>query len=423
VSNSFYQEFDTATLPGNRPNDYRTPFQVDRDRIIYSSAFRKLQSKTQVFLSGEYDFYRTRLTHSIEVAQIGRSICHFLQSQKDGPLQENFFVDADLVEAICLAHDLGHPPFGHAGERKLHELMDGYGGFEGNAQTLRLLTEIIYANEESGTYGMLPTRAFLDGVLKYKTLLSETPGAKNHFIYDEQEAFRNFALGGDTLPAGLESGAKLNGFRSLECQIMDWADDTAYSLNDIIDGVRAGFLTFEKIEKWATKTSQPKETSRWMRELQESVRKDNLEAVFSRKIGACIRACSLQPRDNALAAHTNRYAFQLVITQDVQDEVDFYKRMAFDIIFRSSQLLQTELKGGKILEQMFAAFHENYLEPPKHPVRVLPVLVENLLASESSETGKRRRICDHLAGMTDGLARRTWKRLFDPDFASIVDLG
>lgn len=423
MSNSFYQEFDTATLPGNRPQDYRTPFQIDRDRIIYSSAFRKLQSKTQVFLSGEYDFYRTRLTHSIEVAQIGRSICHFLRTREGGPLREDFYVDGDLVEAICLSHDLGHPPFGHAGERTLHQLMQGHGGFEGNAQTLRLLTEIIYANEESGAYGMSPTRAFLDGVLKYKTLWREIPEAKNHFIYDEQESCRNFVFGGTELPAGLEPGKSLNAFRSLECQIMDWADDTAYSLNDIIDGVRAGFLTFEKVEKWAAKTSQPESTAAWMRELHESVRRDNLEAVFSRKIGACIRACSLQSIENALSARTNRYAFRLVIAAEVQAEVDFYKRMAIDIIFRSSQLLQTELKGGKILEQLFAAFAENYLASPEYPVRVLPTLVENLLDRESSESGKRRRLCDHLAGMTDGLARRTWKRLFDPDFASIVDLG
>src|SRR5271154_5073838 len=105
MNNRFYKGFDRATYGGKRKTDYRNPFQIDRDRIIHAHAFRKLQSKTQVFLSGEYDFYRTRLTHSIEVAQIGRSICHYLRSQA-GPLRGDFFIDSDLVEAICLAHDL-----------------------------------------------------------------------------------------------------------------------------------------------------------------------------------------------------------------------------------------------------------------------------------------------------------------------------
>src|SRR5262245_66199947 len=134
MQNSFYRDFDKAVWKGPRSSgDHRTPFQRDRDRVIHTSAFRRMQGKTQVFLSGEFDFYRTRLTHSLEVAQIGRSICSFLK-QTSPFLNEEFFVDPDLVEAICLTHDLGHSPFGHAGERTLHELMKFFGGFEGNAQ-------------------------------------------------------------------------------------------------------------------------------------------------------------------------------------------------------------------------------------------------------------------------------------------------
>ena len=179
AGNAFYKEFDLEPLPGgNRPSDYRTPFQIDRDRIIHSAAFRKLQSKTQVYLSGEYDFYRTRLTHSIEVAQIGRSICAFLNGNSE-QLNSDFHIDSDLVEACCLSHDLGHPPFGHGGERTLHRLFSSIGGFEGNAQTLRLMTDTLY---QSGGRrgGMSPTRAFLDGVLKYKATYSEKGDPKNH---------------------------------------------------------------------------------------------------------------------------------------------------------------------------------------------------------------------------------------------------
>src|SRR5216117_2836932 len=138
MQNRFYNAFDSETFGAPRKTDYRNAFQIDRDRIIHAHAFRKLQSKTQVFLSGEYDFYRTRLTHSLEVAQIGRSICHFVQARDASPLRDDYHLDADLVEAVCLSHDLGHPPFGHGGERKLHEMMEEHGGFEGNAQTLRL---------------------------------------------------------------------------------------------------------------------------------------------------------------------------------------------------------------------------------------------------------------------------------------------
>src|SRR5258708_30209303 len=113
MTTEFYGAFDSETPRGERKTDYRTAFQIDRDRIIHAHAFRKLQSKTQVFLSGEYDFYRTRLTHSMEVAQIGRSICHFLRTQ-GGALQDDFHIDTDLVEAVCLAHDLCPPPFGHS---------------------------------------------------------------------------------------------------------------------------------------------------------------------------------------------------------------------------------------------------------------------------------------------------------------------
>ncbi|MCK5077794.1 MAG: HD domain-containing protein, partial [Calditrichia bacterium] len=120
--NTFYNDFDIKTIEPRKmsENDYRTVFQIDRDRIIYSSAFRRLQSKTQVFLSGEYDFYRTRLTHSLEVAQIAKAIGQFL-FQSSSELNSEFYIDLDLIEAIALTHDIGHPPFGHTGEKVLQE--------------------------------------------------------------------------------------------------------------------------------------------------------------------------------------------------------------------------------------------------------------------------------------------------------------
>src|SRR3954471_18921255 len=263
MQNRFYNAFDSEPLGGNRKSDYRTPFQIDRDRIIHAHAFRKLQSKTQVFLSGEYDFYRTRLTHSMEVAQIGRSICHYLRTE-GGPMRDDFYVDSELVEAFCRAPDPGHPPFGHSGERTLQELMMKWGGFEGNAQTLHLLTETIYQNE-AGVRGMAPTRALLDGVLKYKKLFREFPAPPtNHFLYDPQERHRAFVFGHAAIPAELHAAEKINALKSVECQIMDWADDAAYSLNDIVEGVKAGFVTLKRIEKWATDEAIEPEPRPWL---------------------------------------------------------------------------------------------------------------------------------------------------------------
>ena len=422
MTNRFYSAFDEETLGVFLKNDYRTAFQVDRDRVIHAHAFRKLQSKTQVFLSGEYDFYRTRLTHSMEVAQIGRSICHYLLS-RGGPLTPDFHIDGDLVESVCLSHDLGHPPFGHSGERTLQELMKPYGGFEGNAQTLHLLTETIYQDEAS-VRGMSPTRALLDGVLKYKKLHREFPQAPtNHFLYDPQVIYRDFVFGGAAIPDGLHTGEALNGFKSIECQIMDWADDAAYSLNDIVDGVKAGFLTIDRIESWAAGEGIDAEGQFHLETLFAAIRSDRLESVFADKIGGFITACRLRPRENFMSARTHRYAFELVIAPEALREAAFFKKMANDIIFESPQLQQIEHKARKVLFSLWESCWRNYVEKGGRVIHILPPRVGRLIDAEPEVAGKARRICDWLAGLTDGMIVRTYKRLNDPDFGSIRDLS
>src|ERR1700743_3171586 len=157
MSDDFYRPFDRAYLCNEanreRKPDYRSIFHGDRDRVMFSSSFRRLQAKTQVFQAGEYDFYRTRLTHSLEVSRIAESIAIWLRRA-----HPEVQVDTQLLEAISLAHDIGPPPFGHAGERVLNKLMKKYGGFEGNAQTLRILTRTIYDGTK-GRNGMHPSRA------------------------------------------------------------------------------------------------------------------------------------------------------------------------------------------------------------------------------------------------------------------------
>ncbi|MSU46090.1 MAG: dNTP triphosphohydrolase [Lacunisphaera sp.] len=415
MRNSFYNAFDLQEWGSARKPDYRSPFQIDRDRIIHAHAFRKLQSKTQVFLSGEYDFYRTRLTHSMEVAQIGRSICAYLISRGD-PLTDDFYIDADLVEACALAHDMGHPPFGHSGERTLQELMKRRGGFEGNAQTLQLLCETIYQNE-SGVKGMQPTRALLDGVLKYKKLYTEfaTPPL-SHFIYDSQAPVRDWVFGGAKIPGNLMRDHALNDFKSVECQIMDWADDAAYSLNDIVDGVRAGFLTVERVERWADGETIGAAEQRHLDTLFDALRRNRLENTLSHKIGVFIQACRLRARDNFMAETTNRYKWELVVDETALNEAAFFKKMANDIIFESPQLEQLEHKARVVLMALYNAIWENYAERNERVIRILQPNVSRLIEAEKTQDGKARRICDFLAGQTDGMVVRTYRRLFDPEF-------
>ena len=417
--NRFYNAFDLETQ-SSRPapeSEYRTAFQIDRDRIIHTSAFRRLQSKTQVFLSGEYDFYRTRLTHSIEVAQIGRSICGWLQ-QNNVALDFESFIDPDLVECACLAHDLGHPPFGHTGERTLHRLMHPYGGFEGNAQTLRLLTQTLFSERKQG---ISPTRALLDAVLKYKTLKAETPEAKNHYLYDDQEPVLDFTLGGEAFPVELTPGEDRNAFRSIECQIMDWADDTAYSLNDLADGIHAGFITGTKLEAWAEKNSPTGQDAEQVTFLIKAIRENRVEGRLNRAIGTFIRATSLRPTANFLSNQTQRHQWRLDIVPEVKAQAALNKRIAYELVFSSPQLQQLDHKADFILTRMFEVLRDRYIERTSSPLHLLPADLESDVESAPDAPKRARLICDWIASMTDRFAFRTYRRLFDADFGSITD--
>ncbi|MGF1483719.1 MAG: dGTP triphosphohydrolase [Opitutales bacterium] len=424
---AFYCDFDTATFedggPGRgREADTRSPFQIDRDRVVFAYPFRALQSKTQVFQTGEYDFYRTRLTHSLEVARIGRSLCEALRQQNPAVT-----LDADLVEAICLAHDLGHPPFGHIGERKLNTLMADFGGYEGNAQTARILTHLIYRRRNGQPRGMSPTRAFLDGVLKYKRLRGECAEAcpEHHFLYDGQAALRAFVCGDAVQPRDEAHLA-----RSLECQVMDWADDTAYSLHDIMDGIEAGFLTLERLGQWhaaAQSGDQPlaPEEELWFDKLIGLIERDSVVPALSAKIGDFIRAVRLEPRDHPLTPRSQRYRWQLTVDPKVARECRLYQRIALELIFKSPGIQQTEFKGGFILERLFQALAEHYLGDSSKTDRLalLPAAETAFIHAAGDDSSDRaRRLCDCVASLTDRMAIRTYRRLFDPDFGSITDL-
>jgi dGTPase len=423
VKNRFYTDFDTEWIGRGQSKNVkgRTPFEQDRDRIIYSPAFRRLQNKTQVFLSGEFDFYRTRLTHSMEVSQIGRSIVNHL-NRSAAVLSDDFRIDQDLVESICLAHDIGHPSFGHAGEEALNELMMESGGFEGNAQNLRILVDLFYRDKTQWS-GMNPTRAFLDGLLKYKTLFSDSEKQRNHFIYDFQKDILDFVSPDIRFSTIFENEKELNSFKSLECRIMDWADDIGYSVHDIDDGIRAGFITIKKVRNWmnAKETEYTGNDTAFLEGLCRAIADDSFSQFLARLIGQFIHATTLIERNNPLAERTNRYRYDISIEQDSKNLCKLLKILSISLVFHTPQVHQLEYKGGEILRKLFTVIEAEYVGQISSKYRLLPEHYHKAIAM-GDEHEQRRMLCDYLSGMTDGFVVRTYKRLFDPDFGSIIDL-
>lgn len=422
MKNTFYKEFDFARIKkSNRESDYRNPFQIDRDRIIHSSEFRRLQGKTQVFLPGEYDFYRTRLTHSIEVAQIGRSICNYLLATEKNILSDEYFIDPDLVEACCLAHDLGHPPFGHAGERTLNRLMKKYGGFEGNGQTLRLISKIFYKRNDEHR-GMNPCRAFVDGILKYKATFSDFNNPDNHFVYDEDKELLQFVFGKVNYKSKLKTPEKLNSFQSIECQIMDWADDTAYAINDLVDSISGGFITIAKLSQWQNGQKLSRLQTEIVEEIIEWIKKGNFKAKFGSQIGLFVRSCSLKERKTFMDEFTNRYKYTLSIPQEIIERANIYKKISVDLVFKSSALHQIEFKGNSMIENIFNLFEKNYVTKLGN-TKLLPDFNDKIIRKEKSKKVRARMICDYISGSTDSYAIRMYRRLFDIEYSALTDLA
>lgn len=415
--NEFYTQFDVETFEERSSPGYRTHFQQDRDRIVHTSAFRRMQAKTQIFKSGEYDFYRTRLTHSLEVAQIGRSICSYLRG--NSKLTPTYHLDEDLIEACCLAHDIGHPPFGHAGETSLNRLMADCGGFEGNAQTLRLIGQTIFS-EGSGRRGMSPTRAFADGVLKYKDTWAT--GKVNHFLYTDQACFLEFVAG----EASSSAVAKTK--QSIECQVMDWADDVAYCLGDLMDGVRSRFIGVQSVEEWASGESVSSESQELLDRICKALRERTLSRCLAVLYGELVEAVSLSDsNDKTMRSLTNRYSFNLDILPSAQDLVRTLKKLSRELVFSTAQVKQLEVKADNMLRQLFGTYEEHYwasTKPDKDTFRLLPsnAHVQVMQIPRADAESRARLICDHLSGMSDEFAVRTYRRMFDPDFGSLVDL-
>ncbi len=346
------------------PAPNRTDFQRDRDRIIHCTAFRRLEYKTQVFVNHEGDLFRTRLTHSLEVAQIGRAIARTLR------------LNEDLVEAVSLAHDLGHTPFGHAGQDALAECMQPHGGFEHNLQSLRVVDEL---EERYGAFnGLNLTFESREGILKHCSL----ENARKLGPLGERFLFRRQP--------------------SLEAQIANLADEIAYNNHDIDDGLRSQLISLEQLEAVPlfarhaapVRAQFPGIAERRM--IHETVRRMintlivDLTEESSRRIVAAAPASIEDVRQSAPL---------IAFSWSLRAEADELKRFLHDNLYRHYRVMRMTTKAKRIVRELFAAFYD---EP-----RLLPVDHQARAAQD-----KARAIADYVAGMTDRYAIREHRRLY-----------
>jgi dGTPase len=343
---------------------YRTRYQRDRDRVIHTTAFRRLEYKTQVFIITEGDYYRTRLTHTIEVAQIGRTIARALQANED------------LTEAICLAHDLGHGPFGHSGEETLNQLMADHGGFDHNHQSLRIVEQLEHRFPDFK--GLNLSWEVREGIMKH-----------------ESEYDRGLAFAFDPDKRG-----------TLECQIVNAADEIAYSTADLDDGFRSGMIT----------PSQLSDVSIWQEVIEElgidpciSFSDMDRHRIIRRLVGNEVTDLIQATNDVLLANNVQsvdaiRDLPSNVVTysEAMQTKNRELKDFLYENLYRHWRVMRMASKAYRFLTQLFAL----YVEEP----RLLPWETQARLENEAIY----RVVCDYIAGMTDRYALREYQKLFDP---------
>lgn len=433
--------------PWVRPKDVRSDWSRDYARVIHSAAFRRLQTKTQVLGLGEGDFYRTRLTHSMEVAQIGMGIVNILGCKYVNKEEIcKSLPDTSLMNAICLSHDLGHPPFGHGGEVALNVCMRNYGGFEGNGQTLRILSKL---DKYSDGYGLNPTRRLLLGVLKYPVSysvavnddaygpLDQVHGfskAKSQkppkcyldsekdvvdwildpFISSEREYFTSLTKSYDKK----HHKANCKGF---DTSIMELADDISYSLHDFEDSLALGMI----------KESDWREQMKGKEELFHDLLYSNMK--FEALTKSLFSEQSHEQRKNAIGALINSLMTRVTVDSvsinlenplikynaTLEYNAELMRKAIFELVeskvIKNPKIQQLEFKGQKIVMDLFNAFASD-------PERLLPVETARLYANADSELATMRILCDYISGMTDEYAARMHERLYSPHRGSIFDV-
>lgn len=350
--------------PEDEP-DYRTVFQRDRDRILHTTAFRRLEYKTQVFINYEGDYYRTRLTHTLEVAQIGRSIARALGANED------------LVESICLAHDLGHPPFGHSGERELSRLMVDHGGFNHNKHSFRIVTELEKRYPEFE--GLNLTWEVLEGMIKHET------------EYDVSDA--------------ADFDPDLRGH--LEAQIANAADELAYTAHDLDDGLRSGMITpvdlsgislweviNESVGRRRTETLDELSRHRLIRRL------INIEITdLTQSIDRMIRRSGIRDVGELQKLPYNVVGF----SEDMHRRNRELKDFLYSNLYNHYRVKRMAVKAERIIEKLFNAFIQE------------PTILPDSFQLMVDDKGLEQTVCYYIAGMTDRYAIDEYQKIFDPE--------
>jgi len=346
----------------NEP-DYRTAFQRDRDRILHTTAFRRLEYKTQVFINYEGDYFRTRLTHTLEVAQVGRTIARALGGNED------------LVEAICLAHDLGHSPFGHSGEVALARLMKDFAGFDHNRQSLRIVTELEQRYPEFP--GLNLTWEVREGMVKHES------------EYDISDA--------------KDYDPNLRG--NLETQIANVADELAYTTHDLDDGLRSGLISTPQLDgialwevlretyAWRGPQLDDMERHRMIRHLVGLLVTDIIQATDGRiKESQARSPTDLQKLDRNVIGYS----------EDMQRRNRELKDLLYKKLYRHHRVVRMAVKAEKVISDLFNAY------------RAEPAILPEAMQKFIDKRGLERTICDYIAGMTDRFAIEEHEKLFNP---------
>ncbi|TDO98739.1 anti-phage deoxyguanosine triphosphatase [Marinomonas balearica] len=426
----------------NRDNDYRTVYQRDRARIIHSAAFRRLQSKTQILAIRQNDYSRTRLTHSLEVSQIGGGIAfHLRHRYQDNEAFLPWLADDALIETICLSHDIGHPPFGHGGEVALNYMMTDHGGFEGNAQSLRILSK---RGSYSDEFGMDVSRRTMLGVLKYPVLHDDVVGqypakpsnlrqfqaklwSPPKCIYAEEKDLLNWVLSpfseadrkqmAKTKPAQNNSHS-VSLFSNFDTSIMDLADDIAYGVHDLEDAIVLGMVTQEMWSKYLEPQLTQLDTSylnkniKTVRDQLFSGKSHLRKEAIGNLVSWFITSCEIS--ENTDFEHPLlRYSATLPSAQ--KEALATLKNFEMQHIIKRPEVQMLVYKGQQMLLEIFEALNSD-------PDRLLPKeIASEWRAVKKAEGNSQRIICDYMASMTDDYASRLYNTLFVPSVGSVFE--